>query len=142
MSAQWVCPSSYDFHQAIETPILLSQEKGHRSIIYIDDAYLQGDSYDACYNNVYETLSLFQKLGFTINPSEVCVAPNSESCIPRICPGFSPNDHYIVSTVDRGNYLCMYYVAPGTFSSNMTCCICPWYVDCSLTCCPAWGTLL
>ena len=55
------------FTTLLKHPFSFLRRRGHHSIIYIDDAYLQGDSYGACYNNVYETVSLFQKLGFTIN---------------------------------------------------------------------------
>ena len=54
------------FTKFLKHPFSFLRRRGI-TIIYIDDAYLQGDSYDACYNNVYETVSLFQKLGFAIN---------------------------------------------------------------------------
>ena len=63
------------FTKLLKHPFSFLRRRGNHSIIYIDDAYLQGDSYDACYNNVYETVSLFQKLGFTINLRKSALHP-------------------------------------------------------------------
>ena len=121
MSAQWVYSSSYDFPQAIETPILLPQEEGHHSIIYIDDAYLQGDSYDACYNNVYETVSLFQKLGFTINLRKSVLHPTQK--VEFL--GFILDSHLMTITLSQRR------IDGITSACTML-----------LTCSPTWGTLL
>ena len=66
------------FTKLLKHPFSFLRRRGHHSIIYIDDAYLQGDSYDGCYNNVYETASLFQKLGFTINLRKSVLHPNQQ----------------------------------------------------------------
>ena len=34
---------------------------------YIDDCYLQGDSFDECHVNVQDTTLLFEELGFPIH---------------------------------------------------------------------------
>ena len=66
------------FTKLLKHPFSFLRRRGHHSIIYIDDAYLQGDSYDACYNNVYKTVSLFQKLGFTINLRKSVLNPTQK----------------------------------------------------------------
>ena len=66
------------FTNLLKQPFSFLRRRGYHSIIYIDDAYLQGDSYDACYNNVYETVSLFQKLGFTINLRKSVLHPTQK----------------------------------------------------------------
>ena len=66
------------FTKLLKHPFSFLRRRGHHSIIYIDDAYLQGDSYDACYNNVYETASLIQKLGFTINLRKSVLHPTQQ----------------------------------------------------------------
>jgi hypothetical protein len=43
------------------------RQKGYISCAYIDDCYLQGDTFEECKENVETTVELFQRLGFTIN---------------------------------------------------------------------------
>ena len=40
---------------------------GYLSVIYIDDTYLQGQTYEECCNNVQSTSNLISELGFCIN---------------------------------------------------------------------------
>ena len=50
------------------------RSKGFKSIIYLDDTFLFGDSVEECSANVNQTVNLFQKLGFHINVKKsVCV---------------------------------------------------------------------
>jgi hypothetical protein len=44
--------------------------EGHMSVGFIDDVFLQGDSYEECKNNVEETKKLFEKMGFLIHPEK------------------------------------------------------------------------
>ena len=37
---------------------------------YIDDSYLQADTYELCVQNVIDTLSLFHQLGFVMHPDK------------------------------------------------------------------------
>ena len=60
------------FTKLLKHPFSFLRRRGHHSIIYIDDAYLQGDSYDACYNNVYETVSLFKNWGLPLTFGSLC----------------------------------------------------------------------
>ena len=50
---------------------MYSDKKGHLSLsymyLYIDDCYLQGDSFDECHVNVQDTTLLFEELGFPIH---------------------------------------------------------------------------
>ena len=48
---------------------------GHVSSAYIDDSYLQGDTYNECYKNVVDTVRLFSKLGFCIHPEKSIFEP-------------------------------------------------------------------
>ena len=40
------------------------RSKGHLNVGYIDDSYLQGDTFEECKHNVRDSVSLFEKLGF------------------------------------------------------------------------------
>ena len=48
---------------------------GHLSVAYIDDSYLQADTYELCVHNVIDTLSLFHQLGFVIHPDKSVLIP-------------------------------------------------------------------
>ena len=48
---------------------------GHLSVAYIDDSYLQADTYELCVRNVIDTLSLFHQLGFVIHPDKSVLIP-------------------------------------------------------------------
>ena len=50
---------------------------GHLSVAYIDDSYLQGDTYELCVQNVIDTLLyyIFHQLGFVIHPDKSVLIP-------------------------------------------------------------------
>ena len=48
---------------------------GHLSVSYIDDSYLQADTYEQCVQNVIDTVKLFNNLGFTIHPEKSIFTP-------------------------------------------------------------------
>ena len=47
----------------------------HRSEVYIDDSYLQGDSYKAHFDNVIETIKVLRKLGLIIHTEKSVIIP-------------------------------------------------------------------
>ncbi|PFX20474.1 hypothetical protein AWC38_SpisGene15072 [Stylophora pistillata] len=48
---------------------------GHLSASRIDDSYLQGDDYDDCERNVWDTVRLFDSLRFTVHPEKSSFFP-------------------------------------------------------------------
>ena len=51
------------------------RQLGHLSASHIDDSYLQGDGYDDCERNVWDTVKLFDSLGFTVHPEKSSFVP-------------------------------------------------------------------
>ena len=45
---------------------------------YIDDNYIQGDTFSKCLTTVLETLKLFDDLGFCAHPGKSCLIPSQE----------------------------------------------------------------
>ena len=45
----------------------LLKKKGHLSVGYIDDSYLQASTQGGSVHNIYDTVSLFGQLGLMIN---------------------------------------------------------------------------
>ena len=51
------------------------RSKGHVNVGYIDDSYLQGDTYEECKHNVQDSVNLFEKLGFLPHPEKSVFEP-------------------------------------------------------------------
>ena len=51
------------FNQFFSSP----RRNGHQPVIYIDDTYLQGETVDACNQNVMATIEMLSNFGFVIN---------------------------------------------------------------------------
>lgn len=45
------------------------------SIAFVDDMFLQGDTYIECQQNVFETVNLLRSYGFTIHPEKSIFEP-------------------------------------------------------------------
>ena len=43
------------------------REIGYLSVVYVDDFYLQGETFKECLQNITETVKLLPSLGFTIH---------------------------------------------------------------------------
>lgn len=57
-------------------PVLASlRRKGYVNVGYIDDIYLQGDTYEECANNIADTAALVSSLGFIIHPEKSIINP-------------------------------------------------------------------
>ena len=54
------------------------RSKGHLNVGYIDDSYLQGDTFEECKHNVRDSVSLFEKLGFLPHPEKSVFEPTQK----------------------------------------------------------------
>ena len=68
------CPRK--FTKLLEPVYSTLRNLGHLSVAYIDDSYLQADTYELCVQNVIDTLSLFHQLGFVIHPDKSVLIPS------------------------------------------------------------------
>ena len=66
------------FTKTLKVPFKVLRAKGHISVVYIDDSFLQGDSYNSCQDNINDTVSLLLSLGFTIHPIKSVLIPTQE----------------------------------------------------------------
>lgn len=48
---------------------------GHTNVAYIDDSFLQSDTYEECVRNISDTLQLADSLGFTVHKTKSVVIP-------------------------------------------------------------------
>ena len=49
---------------------------GHNSVVYVDDSYLQGETYQACLDNISETIKLLREMGFFIHTEKSMLTPS------------------------------------------------------------------
>ena len=46
------------------------RSQGHNSVVYVDDSYRQGHTYQSCLANILDTIKLLRELGFVIHPDK------------------------------------------------------------------------
>ena len=51
---------------------------GHTNVAYIDDSFLQSDTYEECVRNISDTLQLADDLGFTVHKTKSVVIPQQQ----------------------------------------------------------------
>ena len=54
------------------------RQKGHIVVGYIDDTYLQSESYSECERNIAETVDLLESLGFVVNREKSVLKPTQK----------------------------------------------------------------
>ena len=73
-------PNGYDpamriFSKITKVLFSVLMMQGHTSVVYVDNSYLQGDSYESCLKNVNDTIIMLRSLGFTIHPERSVLTP-------------------------------------------------------------------
>ena len=63
------------FTKLLKQPFGFLREHGYSSVVYIDDSYLQGDTYAHCLENINATRTLLTSLGFSINHDKSVLQP-------------------------------------------------------------------
>ena len=63
------------FTKLLKQPFGFLQKHGYASVIYIDDSYLQGDTYVHCLENIHAACNLLVSLGFSINQDKSVLQP-------------------------------------------------------------------
>ena len=56
--------------KALKPGFSYRREIGYLSVVYVDDSYLQGETFEECLQNITEIVKLLQSLGFTIHPEK------------------------------------------------------------------------
>lgn len=64
------------FTKTLKVPLARLRSLGYTNSGYLDDIYLQGDSFEDCLDNITHTASLLDSLGFTINQSKSIFIPS------------------------------------------------------------------
>lgn len=51
------------------------RSRGHQSVMYIDDCYVQAETFDMCLENINDTVNILENLGFVINREKSMMVP-------------------------------------------------------------------
>lgn len=70
------CPRK--FTKLLKPPLATLRERGHLVSSYIDDIYLQSETYAGCIQTVKATLKLFDNLGFVAHPTKSEFIPKQQ----------------------------------------------------------------
>ncbi len=65
-----LAPAPRLFTKLLKPPITSLHKAGHILAAYIDDIYLQGSNFEDCVDNITDTITCFDNLGFTIHPTK------------------------------------------------------------------------
>ena len=63
------------FAKILKPPLSTLHKQGHRAVAYLDDLYLQGQTYEKCVLNVIDTTVLLDKLGLVVHPEKSTFIP-------------------------------------------------------------------
>ena len=63
------------FTKILKVPFAHLRATGHANSAYIDDSALLAQNFEDCQNNVRETITLMDELGFTVHPDKSCFIP-------------------------------------------------------------------
>ena len=66
------------FTKILKPPFSHLRAQGFLSVVFVDDTYLQGDTYAQCLSNVQTTIDTLQNLGFTIHAEKSILEPKQE----------------------------------------------------------------
>ena len=73
-------PAMRVFTKMSKVPFGHLKSLGHNSVVYVDDSYLQGETYQAYLDNISNTIKLLRELGFVI-PTEKSVLIPSQTIV-------------------------------------------------------------
>ena len=66
------------FTKVLKPVFKVLREKGLLSSAYIDDLYLQGDTFHECLENALNTVQLLRDLGFVVQEEKSCLHPSEQ----------------------------------------------------------------
>ena len=72
------CDAMRVFTKILKPVFATLREQGYESVIYVDDSFLLGDTFQECLDNVVATLDCLESLGFVVHPDKSMFHPTQE----------------------------------------------------------------
>ena len=69
-------PAMRVFTKISKAPFGHLRSLDHNSVVYVDDSYLQGETYQACLDNISDTIKLLRELGFVFHTEKSALTPS------------------------------------------------------------------
>ena len=69
-------PAMRVFTKVSKVPFGHLRSLGYNSVVYVGDSYLQGETYQACLDNILDTIKLLRELAFVINTEKLVLTPS------------------------------------------------------------------
>ena len=73
-----LAPCPRQFTKLLKPVFSTLRKLGHISVVYIDDTWLTFEDYNSCVNNLADTITLLDMLGFVIHPEKSILIPTQE----------------------------------------------------------------
>ena len=71
-------PAMLKFTKILKPLFSMLRSKGHKSVVFVDDTYLQSENYSDCLDNISDTVQLLISLGFTIHADKSVLIPTQK----------------------------------------------------------------
>lgn len=68
-------PAMRIFTKVCKVPFSHLRTKGHISVVFVDDSYLQGETYISCTKNIIDTINTLRFLGYTVHVDKSVLTP-------------------------------------------------------------------
>ena len=91
-------PAMRIFTKISKVPFGHLRSQGHNSVVYVDDSYLQGDTYQSCLANISDTIKSLRELGFVIHPDKSVLTPSQTFVFARF---IISSKHMTLSLTDQ-----------------------------------------
>ena len=103
-------PAMRAFTKLMKPPFSFLRSVGYLSVVYVDDCYLQGDSFTKCPENVIRTIDILESLGFYIkieksDPALFLLYVNDLPDVVVCDVAINANDTTLCSKCDRASDL-------------------------------------
>ena len=89
------------FTKIFEVPLGHLRSLGHNCIVYVDDSYLLGETYQACLHNISDTIKLLRELGFGIYTEKLVLTPSQT--IVFLCSNILSKNMTLLLTDEKKN---------------------------------------
>ena len=112
------------------------QYSGFRAIpqvVYVDNSYLQGDSYESSLKNVNDTIIMLRSLGFTIHPEKSVLKPTQNLIYLSFI--INSKDMTLKLTEERKKIMTLYQTFWKIKTHNTICSTGIWQYSCYLPSC-------
>ena len=64
------------FTEISKVPVGHLRNQEHNSVVFVENSYLQGDTYQSCLANILDIMKLLKELSFIIHPDKSVLTPS------------------------------------------------------------------